>query len=98
MGIRPFELVVAGTDPRASHLERTKGLSVPRQLFVVVVGDFDFNSPDRGADGGSKLSEIVLAIQLSMRSRRVTRPQRAHLGHPPGVAGVDAVGVKLFHD
>ena len=50
MGIRPLELVVARTDPRTSYLECTKGLAIPGQLLVVVVGDFDFNAPDRGAD------------------------------------------------
>ena len=66
MGIGAFKLVVARANPGASYLQRAKGLAIPRQFLVIVIGDFHLDTPNWRADICPQLLKFLGAIKFAM--------------------------------
>src|SRR4051794_24784537 len=81
--------VVGASDGRPTRLEPADGLAVTRKLAGGVVGDLHFDS-----EWGMALFHLDVEPLLGLESgifrlERADGAERAHLGHPPGMANLD---------
>ncbi len=96
---RAVVVVVAGGDPRSARLQLAAGLAVPRPLLAgVLIDDPDLHQRRGDALGGAQARELLLVAVGERRAHAGDRPERARLGHPPGLqdrhAELLAVGLR----
>ena len=71
--------------------QSAEALAVPWQLAIFLVHDLHFDAERRPALLGLEREQFLVRQVLALRFDRAGRADRAHFGHAPGVADLDAV-------